>query len=782
LTVKLWDPKSNNQALIGQHLDYVKCLTTPCHSSDWLLSGGLDRRIVGWDVKEQKGEKFSIESETEDPKGSIYALGLNKATNPIIGAGGPEAVVRLYDSRSTCQIMKFIGHTDNIRSILISDDGEWVLSGSSDSSIKLWSVTAGRLLHTFDMHDDSIWSLSSEHPTLDVFYSSDRSGIVAKTDIRQCEPSRLNVDDAYSAIVFKDHQGVAKMAHHEGYMWTATSNSWIHRWKDVDLDKLRSERGQEGPTESKLSTMLNSKLSVDEKKKEDEKEEDDDKNTTSFKRLDGTPLDLKTKQESDDLRVAPMYKNPVETLEGHIGIIKHRLLTDKMRVLTLDTSGVVTLWDLLKCVPIQSFGTAHDIDELADQFNVINNSKMSSVSNWCTVTTRTGELYVSLESSTCFDAEVYADELEELEDELKGINFKEDHRINLGKWIIRNLLCNFLTAEIEQDREYRRNKKRSQQQETINSSSASVSTFSTISSDQNNTANTTTNHSSSNDDPNSSSNEIIKSVPIPAATDNTDANSSAANSSTPASSSKGKFMGKLRGLGKSKKDKSTPATVTSSTNGSTTNNSTTAGSSTNNTTTTTVNNLVNDRPDYTMSELIDYLRSKTSSLNNSPFNPPTSEEAPILKIPEGTKLMISEQTPGSGGTVDLYRGTVGSAGKDIEAIDKVIPEWVARVILASEIPTKEAIKVGFTLQPNTPGVDPEIVGGGNLRLTAYQMLRARKIGLYLVDRLGENAGSPESYELICQGKTIPPNMSLAAIRTRFWRSGGDVVIRYRKKD
>lgn len=144
--------------------------------------------------------------------------------------------------------------------------------------------------------------------------------------------------------------------------------------------------------------------------------------------------------------------------------------------------------------------------------------------------------------------------------------------------------------------------------------------------------------------------------------------------------------------------------------------------------------------------------------------------------------MISEQTPGSGGTVDLYRGTVGSAGKDIEAIDKVIPEWVARVILTSEIPTKEATKVGFTLQPNTPGVDPEIVGGGNLRLTAYQMLRARKIGLYLVDRLGENAGSPDSYELICQGKTIPPNMSLAAIRTRFWRSGGDVLIRYRKKD
>lgn len=810
LSVKLWDPSSNVQTLVGQHRDYVKCLNTPGNSSNWLLSGGLDRRIVGWDINEHRGEMFSIEPESDDPKLSVYALSLNKAANPIIGAGGPEAVVRLYDSRSTSQIVKFVGHTDNIRSILISDDGEWVLSGSSDSTIKLWSVTAGRLLHTFDMHDDSVWSLSSDHPSLDVFYSSDRSGIVAKTDLSLCDSSLLNVDDAYSAILFNEHQGVAKMVNHDGYVWTATSNSWIHRWKDFDTAKYRSTSASITPntSESKLSTMFSNAANLTPttngggSSTAGTPTKETDNTTTNFKRLDGTPVVLDNKNLDGsyidpEKPVVPMYKNPVETLEGHIGIIKHRLLTDKLRVLTLDTSGEVTLWDLMKCVPIKSFGTSLDIDTLAEEFNVYGSNKMSSVSNWCTVTTRTGEVYVSLESSTCFDAEVYADELEDFEDELKDINFREDHRINLGKWIIRNLMCDFVTQEIEEDKDHRRAQKRLHQQQggdqTVNSSSASVST---VSSDPNyhphsqtyqSNTNTHSSSSATNDSESSTTAEIIKSVPIPAAAADTN-NDNDVNSSSLTPNSKGKFMDKLRGFGKSKnKDKTGGSSNVTSNTATSNNNSNANGATTNNNTTTTTTTATTtssttaNRAELSFTELVESLRTKTKSFNQSPFTPPNPEEAPVLPIPKETKILISEQSPGSGGTVDLYRGTIGSAGVDREDIREVIPEWIGRVLLTSELPNKEATKVGFTLQPYTPGQDPEPPGGGNLRLTAYQMLRARKILLYLVERLGEHAGPPESFELYCQGKLITPTMSLASIRTRIWRSGGDVIIKYRKK-
>jgi WD repeat-containing protein 48 len=47
-----------------------------------------------------------------------------------------------------------------------------------------------------------------------------------------------------------------------------------------------------------------------------------------------------------------------------------------------------------------------------------------SVSNWCTVDTRTGRLACVLEENYCFDAETYADELD-LEE---VIEFREDQR------------------------------------------------------------------------------------------------------------------------------------------------------------------------------------------------------------------------------------------------------------------------------------------------------------------------------------------------------------------
>ena len=49
---------------------------------------------------------------------------------------------------------------------------------------------------------------------------------------------------------------------------------------------------------------------------------------------------------------------------------------------------------------------------------------MESVANWCTVDTRTGMLAVVLEENNCFDAEMYADELN-LE---TSMEFREDQR------------------------------------------------------------------------------------------------------------------------------------------------------------------------------------------------------------------------------------------------------------------------------------------------------------------------------------------------------------------
>lgn len=59
------------------------------------------------------------------PKASIYAIAADPYGHAI-ASGSPERVVRMWDPRSGKRTGKLVGHTDNIRAILISDDARYV--------------------------------------------------------------------------------------------------------------------------------------------------------------------------------------------------------------------------------------------------------------------------------------------------------------------------------------------------------------------------------------------------------------------------------------------------------------------------------------------------------------------------------------------------------------------------------------------------------------------------------------------------------------------------------
>lgn len=463
ITVKVWRPQSEDNQMpetIGLHSDYVKCLASPGAHSDWVASGGLDHQIKLWDLN-GGGEKLHIDLGENEAKGSVYALSVRGS---VMASGGPESIVRLWDPKSGKRITNFVGHTDNIRDVLINQDGDTVMTASSDQSIKVWSITAGRCMYTLTMHNDSVWSLYSDHPQLSLFYSSDRSGLVAKTDVRDCP----DMDEGLSLAVAQEHDGVAKVVVAGDYLWTATSSSSINRWHDVDTrnevqypESVRQQRGSSIASRPRISSLSPKESSVvngitktkiplscilrmsSNAAYPGQRPRDIEVSTiysgTSARRISEAVID-------QDLGViVPFHDLPEETIEGQNGLIKHLMLNDRRRVLTLDTAGEVTMWDLLRCVPISSFGKRH----LEDVLPEVNTTE--SVANWCAVDTRTGRLACILEENYCFDAEMYADEwgVENVGD------FRDDQRINLGKWILRFLFTKLIDEEIERDATFR---------------------------------------------------------------------------------------------------------------------------------------------------------------------------------------------------------------------------------------------------------------------------------------------------------------------------------------
>lgn len=464
VTVKLWRPHGHGQDAaytIGSHSDYVKCLTTPDTNANWVASGGLDHRICLWDLA-GGGSTLDInvrKSEADDVvKGSVYTL---KAKGSMIASGGPESVVRLWDIKSGKSITKFVGHTDNVRDLLISEDGDTILSASSDQTIKVWSLTAGRCLHTLTMHNDSVWCMYSDDPNLAVFYSGDKSGLVAKTDTRRA----MEIEEGVSVAVCQEHDGIARVVPAGGSLWTATSSSSVNRWRDIN-----TELEIETPPPTPHNDRSASKASITESEDSEPKTNGtstpkiphnailrltNTANHPGHKRkpshVNHSTTNLRKASEAiiarDDLSlIVPIRGQPSETIEGQNGLIKHHMLSDRKRILTLDTAGEVVLWDLLKCVPIKSFGRRH-LDEVVPEVDTT-----ESVANWCGVDTKTGKITVMLEENYAFDAEVYADEA----DIPEKIDFREDQRINLGKWVLRNLFSTLLDEEIKRDEVYRR--------------------------------------------------------------------------------------------------------------------------------------------------------------------------------------------------------------------------------------------------------------------------------------------------------------------------------------
>ena len=266
-TIRAWSPHATTEeqglspSLVGTHRDYVRALAWAKYPA-LLFSGSLDRKLNLWDVQSGLPDTpvMSINMDIiedyggvgmEGERGSVYALGVDH-TGGILAAGTPERVIRLWDPRSgERSVGKLIGHSDCVRSILVSEDGRYMLTGSSDTTVKLWSLAAHRCIHTFAHHTSSVWSLFSNHPNLERFYSGSRDGHVCAVDVEQI----TDMADGECVVLAQDSanaagEGYESKSGDEGiraivgmddeYVWTANGSADIKRWRDVGRRVNRS--------------------------------------------------------------------------------------------------------------------------------------------------------------------------------------------------------------------------------------------------------------------------------------------------------------------------------------------------------------------------------------------------------------------------------------------------------------------------------------------------------------------------------------------------------------
>ncbi|KAK8133746.1 hypothetical protein PG984_005758 [Apiospora sp. TS-2023a] len=842
LTVKVWRPNANREPAhtIGQHSDYVKCVATTT-GVNWVASGGLDRKIKLWDLN-GGGETLEIDTQGEEiqEKGSVYALSVGRS---IIANGGPESSVRLWDPRSGKRVTKFVGHTDMVRSILVSESCDTIMTASSDQTIKVWSVTAGRCMDTLTMHNDSVWSLSSDHPGLKVFYSSDRSGLVVKTDVR----GTSEMGEGLSVALAQEHDGVSKVVTTNDYVWTASASSSINRWTNVDTgpgalvpDEYRPARASKLssiPDPSKqMSTNgertkipANSILRISHRATFPPQILNSSEPNLAAPSLDTAGRGTEYVDPIVGNAIEPIYHLPEETIEGQNGLVKHKLLNDRRRVLTLDTAGDVLLWDLIQCKVIRRFGKKH-MEDVEPEVNTI-----EAVAPWCSIDTSSGNLAVVLEPFNCFDAEMYADEL--VTDE--PIEFRDDQRINLGKWVLRYLFANLIDEEIKRDEAHR-----SKLNEDVLERQAAARANPPSSIQIPNSSGWEENESAVLTPKGNDNYPMAPSMTIAAVTPGLGSNLPGVpeNAVAPTSPQEKKTSQIARGssddyfsngITSAEAPAKAPVTPAAAEKEPETSKSPTEAKEKDNGKGTfgkkfrmgmsfgskklgrsASSNI--EKPVVVEEKKDDESKSESSSnhekevddsflgvlqrlhneydkqllatpdkLIETKITPSLSSDTPVLKLPAGTRVIIQEET--SGGSADLYRGTVETVGNDADVIEKKAPMWLGEVLLTNTIPAKEPVKVSFILHPFQDTLPSIATTDGNNRLNANRMLRVKKILSYVAERIDpsfkeadENALKPEEYlELYCNEQRLPIDMSLATLRAHIWKGGNDVALYYK---
>ncbi|EEB05778.1 WDR48 family WD repeat protein [Schizosaccharomyces japonicus yFS275] len=849
LSVKLWNPSGQEPyslTTIGEHNDYVKRLAIPKKSrSNIVVSGGLDKRIVVWDYHEAK-QVLALEqakncSVIVGPASGIYSLAANQS---VIVNGGPQKDVQLWDLRSGKRVMDLVGHTDNVRDILISDDGQALLTASSDATIKLWSLRAQRCIHSFTLHPDSVWSLYSEHPDLKTFYAGDRSGLISRTDLRRYNYSEVCVP------VCKQEHPVIDLVARNSLIWSTGPMCSINVWDDPDPvhSSHASSRVSMQPSTHSRENSLSNRRSRSSALDLNTDFEPSSAMTTSHPRhsIDSMVSNIFT---SVPIKVAPL-----KVIQGQPGLVKHTLLSNRRHVLTEDTKGNITLWDIVTCKRVKEYKPPVTMEDAINRHDT-----METLPRWASVDTLLGVLSVTLDQRHFMDTEVYADETG-----VEITQFKDkESRINLGKWVLRNLFAGFMKKELELDMETRKSiykdfktrqsvpislnpetfprlpspPMRPQVLQPMKSMSAlpmqgrvrppplNLTEPARTYSQQNLTTSPLmsplyegkplpfspqspidglsgpglpqptldsvfSKHNSLSYDASTSTDYFSFSPPTP--------DSSQLEPQTPSTvkfretssppKSKESFMRRLKSLGRSKSSRT--STASSPKNPPVQPSSPLQSAPLVSAPTSPVNKKVVDivpKPEprriLSAADLLKDIRKSytladmTKGIPNSKLVRLLPEETPPLDIDKNTLIIITGETAVAGCGKVIYQGHAGTLFEDAENLRKIMPAWLARLVLLNEMQPKQNSTVNFTVQPLPESGLPPVLNN-TTRLNAGSLMRAKKIIDYGKERLQSQLDDVSDLILTCRGNEVPKNMTLATIRTRLWKSSGDVVLHY----
>ena len=95
-------------------------------------------------------------SSTLGHKNSVRSVAITQDGKYIV-SGSDDETIKLWDIQTGKEVRSFEGHTDIVRSVAITPDGKYIVSVSNDKTIKLWDIQSGALHVSFVSFKNGEW-------------------------------------------------------------------------------------------------------------------------------------------------------------------------------------------------------------------------------------------------------------------------------------------------------------------------------------------------------------------------------------------------------------------------------------------------------------------------------------------------------------------------------------------------------------------------------------------------------------------------------------------------
>lgn len=111
-----------------------------------------EQKLPNVEKREEQGI-LTLEGHTD----RVWAIAVSSDGNYIV-SGSRDKTIKVWELKTGKLLRTIAGHKKDITSLGISPNGKYIVSGSSDKTINLWELVTGTLIHTFIGHTNEIRS------------------------------------------------------------------------------------------------------------------------------------------------------------------------------------------------------------------------------------------------------------------------------------------------------------------------------------------------------------------------------------------------------------------------------------------------------------------------------------------------------------------------------------------------------------------------------------------------------------------------------------------------